>query len=205
MKWKDYFLGDIGLSFQIYRLLWLLAFKIVHPFPASMINETIDGQEILFFPSLKTKLIGSSYQLPDKTLDAIGYFVWLVIPFVTQEPFRHILLYAYIFRTLGLSMYFYTKDKKYIRCFPDVFISWYFLFYGTKYLGIKMSPTTTLVMLITTAIVRIVFERIFLGESNYITQFLLTKVPEGLMVPGFLILVVVVYALNPSKFFSPAV
>jgi hypothetical protein len=169
--------GGFSLLAVIVRTSGLLLFKFLHPFPASILNEFIDFLDSPLSPKLSNEILHNnpSYQIPDKILDFILYGFWLLIPIIQKKWFTPILIAAMILRFIGLYKYLTTRDEDYLTKYPNVFIYWYFLFYGLEYFDTRVSKVVLLSLVVMCYILKSIHEDVLRGKYVYLLKYIRDK------------------------------
>jgi hypothetical protein len=208
--------GEFSSLAVIVRTSGLLLFKFLHPFPASILNEYIDFLDTPLSPKISDEILRNNpnYQIPDKILDFILYGFWLLIPIIQKKWFTPILVAAMIFRSVGLYQYLTTRDEDYLTKYPNVFIYWYFLFYGLEYFDTHVSKVVLLSLIAMCYILKSIHEDILRGKYVYLLEHISNKrkeLQQGVSDLVYYVLIILVcfilfWKVLPSKhLYKPAI
>ena len=160
----------------IIRMAGLVLFRIMNPFWASIINESLDVVDHRVSPKI-SHYLGSSlmimdrprdlgYQVPDKVLDTVGYLVWLLVIWKQSKWYTPLLTIAFCFRLFGIGKFIQTCDESYLTSFPNFFIFWYWIMTGSDYFGIHISSFHLVILLFASVGLKIINEHMLRGPLN---------------------------------------
>lgn len=156
-----------SLSAIIVRIAALSLFFIVHPFPASIVNETVDGWDTGLSNIQKTQG-NMKYQRPDKILDFLLYTGWLLL--MPKKWFTKLLWFSIVFRAVGMAAFLKSNNEKWLTIFPNIFLYWFFILYGLDYFDIKLEGVGLFLILLLGILAKKVHENILRGKQNYIVK-----------------------------------
>ena len=126
-----------------------IAFTILSPFPAYLINTIFDGCDGPIYKHI-LKLDPEKAQRRDKLLDLWLYTVTVVYSTLNYQWFTPILIGCYLYRLAGQVIFFATQDRRTLVYFPNLFEVAFFYFYLTHLYSIPPAiEIATLVILFT--------------------------------------------------------
>ena len=155
-----------SLTAVIIRILSLFLFEIFHPFPAAILNESVDSWDGELSPLLSDKeLTGNmKYQIPDKIWDFILYACWLLL--MPRKWFSKLLWFSILFRGIGMAIFLKTRNDYWLSIFPNIFLSWFLIFYGLDYFNIHIKKSTLNILLLLGVLAKIWHEDILRGAKS---------------------------------------
>lgn len=134
-------------NYNILRVLSALLFLVMPPFYAYAIIQIIDifdcapsitawknklrchlreTKNLNFRKcSIPCSIYNENYNNGDKVIDLYLAFVSLL--FIYKSKYFYLLTVLFLIRTMGVMMYFKTKNSKYLIYFPDLY-SWFYLY-----------------------------------------------------------------------------
>lgn len=115
-------------------ILRLIFAPIIFIFPVFtaifvFVIDWIDGD---FFKRSGRKHL--QYSSIDKFLDYYWYIFILAYVLINNVPGKYVLLFLFIYRTSGQLLYFYTKKRRYLFYFPNVFELYFYFYLLTIYI-----------------------------------------------------------------------
>jgi hypothetical protein len=147
---------------------------LVFPFLGSIFAILIDLSDLFMMDFLQLGGV-SDYQKLDKFADVFYMTLFLIVSFRWNSYEKFISIYLFLFRIIGLVLFFLFNERFILVLFPNVFEFWFVLISGHKYFFNYIISRKTIIKLLFISIIFKLPHEIFIHYIKTLDKYTVTE------------------------------